>query len=75
MVLVRRKAFASSMLLSRTFYGFDPDFFLQNLARIVEDAVSMFRGVLELWPTLVEICHFHKNRHPLPVTRVANRDR
>jgi hypothetical protein len=60
--------------LSNAFYGFDPDFFLQNVARIVEDAVSMFRGALELWPTLVEICHFHKNRHQLPQVRVENRD-
>lgn len=60
--------------LSRTFYGFDPDFFLQNVARIVEDAVSMFRGTLELWPTLVEICHFHKVRGKLPMRRVENHD-
>jgi hypothetical protein len=60
--------------LSKAFYGFDPDFFLQNLARIVEDAVSMFRGALELWPTLVEICHFHRSRHALPEVRVANRE-
>ena len=60
--------------LSKAFYGFDPDFFLQNVARIVEDAVSVFRGALELWPTLVEICHFHKNRHALPQVRVANLD-
>ena len=60
--------------LSKAFYGFDPDFFLQNVARIVEDAVSMFRGALELWPTLVEICHFHKSRYPLPQVSVANRD-
>jgi hypothetical protein len=60
--------------LSKAFYGFDPDFFLQNVARIVEDAVSMFRGTLDLWPTLVEICHFHQSRQPLPVTLVENRD-
>ncbi len=60
--------------LSKAFYGFDPDFFLQNVARIVEDAVSVFRGALELWPTLVEICHFHRNRYRLPERRVENRD-
>jgi hypothetical protein len=60
--------------LSKAFYGFDPDFFLQNMARIVEDAVSMFRGALDLWPSLVEIGHFHKHRRPLPMVRVANRD-
>jgi hypothetical protein len=60
--------------LTRAFYGFDPDFFLQNVARIVEDAVSVFRGALDLWPTLVEICHFHKGRNKLPEVRVQNRD-
>jgi hypothetical protein len=71
----RREALAGlAENLSKAFYGFDPDFFLQNVARIVEDAVSVFRGALELWPTLVEICHFHKNRHQLPQVRVANRE-
>jgi hypothetical protein len=60
--------------LSNAFYGFDQDFFLQNVARIVEDVVSVFRGALELWPTLVEICHFHKTRQALPEVRVANRN-
>jgi hypothetical protein len=58
----------------KAFYGFDPDFFLQNLARIVDDVVSVFRGALELWPTLVELCHLHGTRHLVPQVRVANRD-
>lgn len=60
--------------LSKAFYGFDPDFLHQNVARIVDEVMSIFRGTLELWPTLVEICHFHKNRCELPVVRVKNRD-
>jgi hypothetical protein len=59
--------------LFRSFYGFEPDFFHQNVARIVDDVVSVFRSALELWPTLVEICFLEKRRHGLPMARVKNR--
>ncbi|HVY32282.1 MAG TPA: hypothetical protein VHB79_37350 [Polyangiaceae bacterium] len=62
--------FASS--LEKSFYGFEPDFFQQNLARIVDDVLSVIRGSMELWPTLVEIAFFEKARHGLPELRVAN---
>jgi hypothetical protein len=46
--------------LHKAFYPFEPDFF-HNLLRIVDDAVSVIKGSLQLWPTLVEIsvvsCH------------------
>jgi hypothetical protein len=42
------------------------------LARIVDDVVSVIKGSIELWPTLVEICYFQKGRKGLPVTRVTN---
>ena len=58
--------------LQRTFYGFEPDFFQQNLLRIVDDVVSVIKGSIELWPTLVEICYFHKGRKGLPQVRVNN---
>jgi hypothetical protein len=58
--------------LEKAFYGFEPDFFQQNLLRIVDDVVSVIKGSIELWPTLVEICYFHKNRKGLPQTRVDN---
>ena len=58
--------------LEKAFYGFEPDFFQQNLLRIVDDVVSVIKGSIELWPTLVEICYFHKNRAGLPQTRVEN---
>jgi hypothetical protein len=58
--------------LERVFYGFEPDFFQQNLLRIVDDVVSVFKGSLELWPTLVEICYLQKGRKGLPQTRVKN---
>jgi hypothetical protein len=61
--------------LYRSFYGFEPDFFHQNVARIVDDVVSVFRSALELWPTLVEICFLEKRRHGLPMARVKNRAR
>ena len=50
----------------KAFYGFEPDFFQQNLLRIVDDVVSVIKGSLELWPTLVEICYFQKSRRGLP---------
>ena len=58
--------------LEKTFYGFEPDFFQQNLLRIVDDVVSVIKGSIELWPTLVEICYFHKTRKGLPKTLVKN---
>ncbi len=61
--------------LERAFYGFEPDFFQQNLLRIVDDAISVIKGSIELWPSLVEICYFHKNRKGLPQVRVKNKKR
>jgi hypothetical protein len=58
--------------LHKAFYGFEPDFFQQNLLRIVDDVVSIIKGSIELWPTLVEICYFQKDRQGLPQVRVAN---
>ncbi|HTF34184.1 MAG TPA: hypothetical protein VK714_10860 [Myxococcota bacterium] len=58
--------------LEKAFYGFEPDFFQQNLVRIVDDVVSVIKGSIELWPTLVEICYFQKGRHGLPQVRVRN---
>src|ERR1700731_4522517 len=52
--------------LNRSFYGFEPDFFQQNVSRIVDDVISQIRGSLELWPTLVEICYFRKDKAPPP---------
>ncbi len=67
------RAFASN--LAKSFYGFEPDFFQQNVSRIVDDVISQIRGSLELWPTLVEICYFRKDKEPLPKTRVRNQPR
>ncbi len=61
--------------LEKAFYGFEPDFFQQNLLRIVDDVITVIQGSIELWPTLVEICYFHKDRKGLPQTRVQNRRR
>ncbi len=65
------RLFAAS--LNKAFYGFEPDFFQQNLLRIVDDVVSVIKGSIELWPTLVEICYFEKSRRGLPRIRVENR--
>jgi hypothetical protein len=59
--------------LHKAFYGFEPDFFQQNLLRIVDDVVSGIKGSIELWPTLVEICYLQKRRKGLPQVRVKNR--
>ena len=64
------RAFAAN--LDKAFYGFEPDFFQQNLLRIVDDVVSVIKSSIELWPTLVEICYFHKSRKGLPQVRVEN---
>jgi hypothetical protein len=34
--------------------------------------VSVIKGSLQLWPTLVEICYFQKSRKGLPQVRVSN---
>jgi hypothetical protein len=59
--------------LTRSFYGFEPDFFQQNVSRIVDDVVSVIHASLELWPTLVEICYLHKDKKQLPQVRVKNK--
>lgn len=59
--------------LARSFYGFEPDFFQQNVTRIVDDVVSAIRASLELWPTLVEICYFYKDKKEFPRVRVKNK--
>ena len=66
---------AFALNLERAFYGFESDFFQQNVARMVDDVISLIKGSLDLWPTLVEICYYHKNRKPFPVTRVKNKRR
>ena len=61
--------------LHKAFYAFEPDFFQQNLLRIVDDVISVIKGSIELWPTLIEICYFQKNRAGLPQVVVNNRRR
>lgn len=61
--------------LQKAFYAFETDFFQQNLLRIVDDVVSVIKGSIELWPTLVEICYFQKDRKGLPQVKVKNQRR
>jgi hypothetical protein len=61
--------------LQKSFYGFEPDFFQQNLLRIADDVVNVIKGSIELWPTLIEICYFQKGRKGLPQVRVKNQKR
>jgi hypothetical protein len=67
------KTFATT--LERTFFGFDTDFFQQKLIYQVDDVISQFKGALEIWPTLVEICYLRKNRAELPRLKVGNQRR
>lgn len=69
----RRQAlalFAAS--IARTFYDFEPDFFQQNVSRIVDDEIGLIRSSLEIWPTLLEIVYFRKACQSLPMRRVRN---
>jgi hypothetical protein len=59
--------------LTKVFYGFEPDFFQQNVSRIVDDVISQIHASLELWPTLVEICYYQKDKQQFPQTRVNNK--
>src|ERR1019366_1824110 len=61
--------------LEKAFYSFEPDFFQQNLLRIVDDVVGVIKASIQLWPTLIEIAYFEKRRNGLPKTRVCNQKR
>ena len=65
--------FAANM--RKSFYGFEPDFFQQNLLQIVDDVLTVIKGSMELWPTLIEIAFLEKARHGLPELRVAHQRR
>jgi hypothetical protein len=41
----------------------------------VDDVISVIKGSIELWPSLVEICYYHKSRKGLPQVRVKNQKR
>jgi hypothetical protein len=58
--------------LDKAFYNLEPDFFQQNLLRIVDDVIGVIKASIQLWPTLVEIAYFEKRRHGLPRMRVSN---
>lgn len=72
----RREALRTfAVSLERSFCGFEPDFFQQNLICFVDDVVSQIKGSQEIWPTLVEICFLRKPRAGLPRRKVENRVR
>jgi hypothetical protein len=68
----RQSLLAFAENLEKAFYGFEADFFQQNVSRIVDDVVSQIQGSLELWPTLVEICYFQSHTRELPRVKVGN---
>jgi hypothetical protein len=59
--------------LQKAFYGFDSDFFQQNVTRMVDDVISQFKGSLDLWPTLIEICYYAKSKKAFPQVKVLNK--
>jgi hypothetical protein len=59
--------------LQKAFYGFDTDFFQQNVTRMVDDVISQFKGSLDLWPTLIEICYYAKSKKVFPQVQVMNK--
>lgn len=59
--------------LEKAFYSFEPDFFQHNLLRIVDDVIGVIKASIQLWPALIEICYFQKNRKGLPMRRVNSR--
>jgi len=61
--------------LDKAFYRFEPDFFHQNLLRVVGDVIDGIRASIQLWPTLVEICYFQKSRRGLPSILVRNHNK
>ena len=61
-------------------YAFPTDVLVDiNNLRLVDsnypiyDVVSVIHASLELWPTLVEICYFHKDKKEFPQLRVNNK--
>src|SRR5262249_39486995 len=72
----RRRALAMfAMSLEKAVYGVELDFFQQNVSRIVDDVVTQFQSTMDLWPSLLEICYFQKQRKGLPMTKVKNQRR
>jgi hypothetical protein len=61
--------------LEKAFYGFEPDFFQQNVSRIVDDVITQFKASFEIWPTLIEIAFFQKMKAGLPMLKVKNPQR
>ena len=41
----------------------------------MDNVISVIKGSIELWPSLVEICYFHKSHKGLPQIRVKHQKR
>jgi hypothetical protein len=69
----RRIALASfGNHLEKIFYGFEPDFFQQNVSRMIDDEIDIIKSSLEIWPTLVDIIYRYKDIKELPQLKVNN---
>ena len=58
--------------LHKVFYSFEPDFFQENISRIVDDEITLIKSSMELWPDIIEICYYAKDTMKLPQTKVKN---
>ncbi|MCB8875362.1 hypothetical protein [Acidisoma silvae] len=69
--VIALKSFSEN--LRRSLYDLEPDFFQQNVSRIVSEEVSLIKSALELWPTLLEIAYFQRKGKALPMRRVKTK--
>jgi hypothetical protein len=65
--------FAAS--IARAVYDFEPDFFQQNVSRLVDEEVGRIRSSLEIWPTLLEIVCFQRRCRSLPIPQAGQDQR
>jgi len=61
--------------LDKLFYGFEAESFERTLARVVDEAIRIIKGSIQLWPRLIEIAYVQKKRSGLPWIYVNNQRR
>ena len=59
--------------LARSFYGFEPDFFQQNVSQIVDDVVKSNSCLIGDMADVDRICYFHKDKREFPQRRIDNK--
>ncbi|MFH1400487.1 MAG: hypothetical protein ABIH41_03130 [Nanoarchaeota archaeon] len=59
--------------VQRYFYGFEHDFFLENVSRLVDDEIHTIKSTMSIWEDILQICYHRKDIKPLPMRRVKNK--